>query len=65
MSLITGSEPDGVIVDSVFSNEPDYVPPVLVSAIEIIYISLTKAQIFDAPENEIPDPHSPHTHKIS
>ena len=38
MSLLTGLEPDGVIADSVFSNEPDYVPPVQVSAVEIIYI---------------------------
>ena len=38
MSLLTGLEPDGVIVDSVFSNEPDCVLPVQVSAVEIIYI---------------------------
>ena len=38
MSLLTGLEPDGVIADSVFSNEPDCVPPVQVSAVESIYI---------------------------
>ena len=38
MSLLTGLVPDGVTADSVFSDEPDYVPPVQVSAVEIIYI---------------------------
>ena len=38
MPLLTGLEPDGVIAYSVFSNEPDCVPPVQISAVEIIYI---------------------------
>ena len=38
MSLLTGLEPDGVIADSVFSNETDCVPQVQVSAVETIYI---------------------------
>ena len=38
MSLLTDLESDGVIGDSVFSNEPDCVPPVQVSAVETICI---------------------------
>jgi len=40
MSLLTGPEADGVtksfmIADSIFSSEPDYVPPVQVSEVLI------------------------------
>lgn len=58
------------IADSVFSKEPDYVPPTEVSEDKglfssnatYIHIIIVKALIFDAPENEISVPRSPHMH---
>ena len=57
------------IADSVFSKEPDYVPPTEVIEDKGLFSSnatyihiIVKALIFDAPENEISVPRSPHMH---